>query len=265
MSNRDDKMDFPCVTIALGESSESSEVKTMGDLSTEVTQLIPNKINKPVPYVIKPNDGAYDSNTGIWSFTDKTLNLTLVATGMVLVDPATGTGAKILGASAGGISLGSGLSLTATKLGVIPQYQFYEAKVGHAFFNESYVIGTHAMDQQTSLWLHSIVMYSLLRYRQALLEQNGFAQTVIKNSKMYPNGDYSDNSQVIWSRDITVSGQTENTWIMAPHRFIETVNVPTAPDSSGYVGGIKILSNQNTQGDLGSLDWTTIVDELDRS
>src|ERR1035437_7227109 len=54
LSARDDKMEFPCITIELGTSNEKAEMKHMGDLSTATVKLIPNDINKPIPYVSKP-------------------------------------------------------------------------------------------------------------------------------------------------------------------------------------------------------------------
>ena len=80
---------------------------------------------------------------------------------------------------------------------------------------EPYKITCNAMDQNTLLWLHSIVVYSLLRYRQVLLEKDGYAESIISSSKMYPNPDYSDAGQVIWSREINLTGQVENRWLMA--------------------------------------------------
>ena len=50
-----DKQEFPSIDIELGPSEEKESMKHMGDLSVESVKLYPNNINKPIPYVLKPN------------------------------------------------------------------------------------------------------------------------------------------------------------------------------------------------------------------
>lgn len=256
MSARDDKMEFPSIVIEMGTSNEKEDMKHMGDLSTETVKLLPNNINKPIPYVIKPLSGSYNPTSGAFTF-DAPVELKTVSSGMILVEPKTGTGYEIQSVTAANqVNLLLNLSLPAGNYGVIPQYQFYETKIGHTFMQEPYTITCNAMDQQTALWLHSIAIYSLLRYRQALLEKDGYAESLISSSKLYPNQDFSDAGQVIWSRDILITGQVENRWYMQPHRIIE--NTLFAP------GGIKIISNiTDTFEDLSTVNWATIAQAID--
>ncbi len=258
LSARDDKMEFPCITIEVGTSNEKPDMKHMGDISVENTKLMANNINKPIPYVVKPVQGSYVPSTGIFSFASD-VNLSLVSPGMVLVDPATGNGYVIQGITPENeLNLLTGLTLPATAYGIIPQYQFYETKIGHTFMQEPYKITCNAMDQQTLLWLHSIAVYSLLRYRQALLEKDGYAESLISSGPLYPNPDYSDAGQVIWSRDINLTGQVENRWWMQPHRLIENINLG---NNDGFTGGIKIISNiTDTFEDLSTVNWSTLAD-----
>ncbi len=258
MSARDDKMEFPCVTIEMGTSNEKPDMKHMGDLSTESVILYPNNINKPIPYVLKPVSGSYDPTSGIFSFSTA-VDLNNVSPGMVLVDPATGNGYVIQSVTvANQVNLLTNLSINAKSYGIIPEYQYYETKIGHTFMQEPYKITCNAMDQQSLLWLHSIVVYSLLRYRQALLEKDGYAESVISSSKMFPNPDYSDAGQVIWSREIDITGQVENRWYNQPHRIIENIAVG---NGNGYEGGVKIISNiTDTSENLSDVNWSTLQD-----
>ncbi len=255
MSERDDRMEFPCVTIEMGTSNEKSDMKHMGDLSTERVRLLPNNVNKPIPYVIKPLAGTGNFNTGSFTF-GSTVDVSLVAPGMILVDPVTGTGyviQAVIGPNE--VAIKPGFTLSAAAYGIIPQYQYYETKIGHTFMQEPYKITCNAMDQQTLLWLHSITVYSLLRYRQVLLEKDGYAESLISSGKMYPNPDYSDAGQVIWSRDINLTGQVQNRWYMQPHRVIEDI---------GFTGGIKIISNiTDTFEDLTTVNWATIAESME--
>ena len=258
MSARDDKMEFPCVTIEMGTSNEKPDMKHMGDLSTESVILYPNNINKPIPYVLKPVSGSYDPTSGIFSFSTA-VDLNNVSPGMVPVDPATGNGYVIQSVTvANQVNLLTNLSINAKSYGIIPEYQYYETKIGHTFMQEPYKITCNAMDQQSLLWLHSIVVYSLLRYRQALLEKDGYAESVISSSKMFPNPDYSDAGQVIWSREIDITGQVENRWYNQPHRIIENIAVG---NGNGYEGGVKIISNiTDTSENLSDVNWSTLQD-----
>lgn len=258
LSNREDKIEFPSIVIELGTSNEKPDMKKLGDLSYQSKKLLPQEINKPIPYVVKPQAGSYDPSTGIFSF-NSPLDLNAVSTGMVLVDPVNAIGYVIQSINtANQVNLLKGLNVISTAYGIIPEYQYYEAKISSSFFQEPYKITCNCLDQQTLLWLHSIVVYSLLRYRQVLLEADGYAESLISSSKMYANPDYSDPGQVIWSRDVNITGQVENTWYAQPHRIIENVAFNNA---NGYEGGIKILSNITDKFEnLETVNWSTLAE-----
>jgi hypothetical protein len=258
LSERDDRVEFPSVVIELGTSNEKPDLKHMADMSTESVTLYPNDINKPIPYIVRPAAGSYDSGTGIFTF-GSTVDLSTIVKGQVLVDPATGNGFIIQSVlSANQVMLLMGLSPNAATYGIIPQFQTYEAKVGHTFMQESYKITCNSMDQNSLLWLWSITVYNLLRYRQVLLEKDGFAESMISSGKIYPNPDYSDAGQVIWSRDITLVGQVESRWWSQPHRYLESVSLG---NGDGFTGGVKILSNlTDTVEDLNTVNWSTLRD-----
>lgn len=261
LSARDDKMEFPSITIELGTSNEKPDMKHMGDLSVETVKLIPQNINKPIPYVLKPVQGSYNSSTGAFTF-GSDVNISAVSPGMILVNPTNGNGYVIQSITVkNSVNLLAGLSIETGSYGIIPQYQYYESKIGHTFMQEPYKVTCNANDQQTLLWLHSIAVYSLLRYRQVLLEKDGYAESMISSSPMYPNPDYSDAGQVIWSRDINITGQVENRWIMQPHRIVENIALG---QGDGFTGGIKIISNLNDTGeDLNTVNWSTIQDYVE--
>jgi hypothetical protein len=260
LSARDDKMEFPCVVIELGTSNEKLDMKHMADLSTETVNLLPNDINKPIPYVIKPPlTGTYDPSTGVFSF-NGVVDLNNISPGMVLVDPTNGIGYIIQSITvANQVNLEVSLDIPPGQYyGIIPKYQYYQSRIGHTFMQEPYKITVNGLDQQTLLWLHSIVVYSLLRYRQVLLEKDGYAESTISSGPMYPNPDYSDAGQIIWSRDINLTGQVENRWIIQPHRFIENIAIG---NGNGFEGGIKILTNLTDKAEnLETVNWSTLAD-----
>lgn len=243
---RNDKDQMPFVSITVADSKEKPEMRHMADQSIEKIAFLPQEINKPIPYIIKPFvPTSYDSANGIVGIPNNLQGIESVSAGMILVDPTIGVGFVIKDVTAEGIIIDPGLNIDATTLGVVPQYQFYEARVEHSFFQETYHIGCYAHgDVQSLIWLHSIVLYSLMRYRESLLEANGFAETTLTNSGIAEDDYYSgpDGEQAFY-RNIKLDAQVENSWIKSPRRFIESVNLKQTLPSGDYYGGIRILSN----------------------
>ncbi|HXN74979.1 MAG TPA: hypothetical protein VN855_00620 [Candidatus Acidoferrum sp.] len=264
---RDDKDRLPCITVEMGHSNEKQDMRHMGDLTPFKKMLFPNEIGKPIPYVVNPFVPiGYDENTGTIEV-DTNVDLSLIAPGMILVNPANGLGYIIQEIVLGGFTIEPNLPIDSSEFGIVPQYQFYTARIEHSFFEESYNISVHAHgDIQTTLWLWSIVKYSLLRYRQSLFEANGFAESHISSGNPDLNYDWTtDGGEKVYTRAITLTGQVQNTWIKAPHRIIETVNLKNVTEKdcvTSFSGGIKILSNLDTPDfiDKSQQLWTTIQD-----
>jgi hypothetical protein len=265
MKYRIDKDVFPQVSISLGSSNELDDMRSMADQSADVETLMPSQIGKPIPYIIKPFVPAgYDNAEGLVT-PPADVSINGVTTGMVLVDPDSGNGYVILGISADSIQVEPNLNIDATRLAVVPQYQFYRARREHSFFRETYNIACHTHgDPAPLLWLHAIVVYILLRYRESLLEGRSFAQSTISSSEMIPNPDMSVvGGENVYSRYITLTGQVENSWLKAPKRVIESVELASEPTKpAGFSGGIKIISQQAPEF-LNNEDepWTTVDSE----
>lgn len=244
LRGREDKDRLPCVTIQLGPSNEKSEMKTMADQSTEKVILMPSEIGKPIPFIVKPFvPTGYDEATGVVSVS-LDLDLSGVAAGMILVNPANGDGYVIQDITDEGIVIEPNVEIAATQFGIVPGKPYYEAREEHAFFDETYNIGCHAHgDPQNLIFLWSIVKYSILRYRESLLEANGFAESTISSAG--PDFDQAfttEGGEKAWARFMTLNGQIENSWIKSPRRFIEAVALKKK-SGNGYIGGISIISN----------------------
>jgi hypothetical protein len=263
---RNDKDQFPCVTIALGSSSEKEEMKHLGDLSTEVETLMPNQIGKPIPYIVKPFIPiSYDQTTGVLTVPDS-VSMRGVRSGQILVDPDTGNGYIIQEVVSNGIKLEPNLKISLTRAGIVPQYQIYKARREHTFFQETYSIGCHVHgDPAPLLWLHAIVLYTILRYRESLLEGRQFAQSSVSSSDLVQNPNFEGpGGENVFSRYITLTGQVENSWLKTPFRIIEAVEI-NEENEEGFRSGIKILSNLDSPESLDTEDdiWTTIDEDND--
>lgn len=259
LRGRDDKDRLPCVTIQLGPSNEKAAMKTMADQSTETVVLMPNEIGKPIPYIVKPFvPTGYDEVSGEVSV-DPSVDLTGVSAGMVLVNPSNGNGYVIQDITGEGILIEPNLEIQTSQFGIVPQFPYYKARVEHSFFDETYQIGCHAHgDPQNLLFLWSIVKYSILRYRESLLEANGFAESSISSGG--PDFDESftvEGGEKAWARYMTLNGQTENSWIKSPRRIIEAIALKKK-QGNGFIGGISIISNSDPDiVDKSQVSWYT--------
>lgn len=267
MRPRDDRDRLPCITIEMGPSNEKAEMKHLGDLSPHKTTLIPNQIGKPIPYVIKPFiPTGYNETTGELSIPD-TIDLVPVSAGMILVNPDSGFGFKILGLGVNSVFVQPNQSIASTQFGILPSHQYYQARVKHSFFEETYAIKCHAHgDIQNTLFLWSLVKYNILRYRQSLLEANGFAESSVSSGSPGLNAEWStEGGEKAYTRGMTLSGQVQNTWIDEPHRYIETIALREKEECE-YVGGIKIISNLNSPDFIAETPqmWTTVVDSPEK-
>jgi hypothetical protein len=264
MRPRDDKDIMPFVSVLPGGSVEKIEMKHMGDLSTVKKLLLPNKIGEPIPYVVNPfSPTSYDGTQGLVGVDPNTPGLIDISPGMVLINVDTGNGYVIQSLQAGYILIEPGIDLHATKLAVIPIHQFYEARVEHTFNQETYSIGCYAHgDVQNLIFLHTIVYYAIMRYRQVLLEGNGFAESVIRSGEVGEDQNYNGPAgEKAYARFITITGQVEQSWIKAPKRFIESVVLQERVKDITKTG-IKIISNHNTPPSIDQTQepWITKVD-----
>ena len=268
MRPRNDKDKMPCIAITPGPAPEKEDMKHMADQSTETVVLMPQKIGKPIPYIVKPFvPTSYDPSTGLVVIPEGTKGAESISAGMILVDPSNGQGFVIQDVTADGIEIEPNIQLDAAQLAVVPQYQFYKARIEHTFFQESCDIACYGHgDPQVAVWLHSIALYSILRYRESLLEATGFTQSSVSSSPLMEDPYYSGaNGEQAFVRSINLSGQTENTWIKSPRRIIENAFLREKKGNTGYIGGIKILSNHDTPPMIDKKDelWYTVAEGED--
>lgn len=264
MAHRNDREKYPSITIAMGSSNEKNDMKSMADQSTESQVLMPKEIGRPIPYIVKPfTPDAYDSATGELVI-PSSVDTSGVVAGQILVNPANGNGYAILDVTPEGIMLEDNLAIVGSKFGIVPAFPFYKARREHSFFAESYEIGCFVHgDPNAMLWLWSIVVYSLARYRESLLEACGFAESTISSGGLNIAGEASTpGGEQIWNRTVTIAGQVENSWLKSPRRYIENVELKKKT-KDGYLGGIIILSNEDSPAEIDKSQEAWYTEEED--
>lgn len=238
LPHRMDLEKMPCITIAVGSNIEDRSLARLGDLTNIIETYQPTEVGKTIPYIVQPFDYiSYDQATGFF-ITPPEVDLTIVVPGMVMLDPETGNGFVITETNNVGFSIAAGTTITFTTVGIIPNYRIFKARREIATFQETITLGCHVHgDPNALLWLYSIMMYGLLRYREGMLESRNFQLSNVESSDMIRNDAFQTIGENVYSRYITVKGQVENTWIKAPKYVIEAINIKDVQMSGLIIKG----------------------------
>lgn len=264
-----DKEKFPLIAITLGSSTEVQELRTLSDVDVETIGLAPTEVGQKIPYVVppfipvgfEPSTGTVEVPVGI--------DIAPVSPGMVLLNPSTGTGTPVLSINGQTILIQKNLELDASQLGVVPQYRYFQTRLGRSFFQETWNLTCATNDPQTLLWLHSIVIFGLLRYRE-FMEHNGILEITGFSSSDIFNADFSNaEGEEIYCRQITITNKVQQSWPRDLHKKIESIilrdtnpEAVTVSDPQGYVGGIRIVSNLTTPAlEQNDTSWYTVDTE----
>ena len=254
LPHRMDMEKMPCVTIAIGSNVEDKSLARLADQTPFVETYSVSDIGRTIQYIQQPFAYvSYDQPTGYFQ-TPPEVDLSIIQAGMVAIDPATGGGWAIVDKDAGGFYIAAGTAVTATEIGILPQYRIFRARREIATFQEQVTIGCHVHgDPNALLWLYSIMMYGLLRYREGVLESRNFQLSNIQTTDMIRNDAFQNIGENVYSRFITITGQVENTWVKAPKRIIESVGIansnPTQDELNQGVGsaGLVIINEDGGQ------------------
>jgi hypothetical protein len=249
LKHRMDMEKMPCITISIGSNMEDRKLARLADLTTCVETYEASDIGRTIKYVQKPFDYiSYDQPTGFFE-TPSEVDLSIIQPGMVVVDPSTGGGYVVVKKDNNGIYIAEGTEVTASTVGILPQYRIFRARREMATFQERITIGCHTHgDPSTLIWLYSFMMYGLLRYREGALESRNFQLSNIETSDMVRNPSFETIGENVYSRFITITGQVENTWIKAPKRIIESVTLTNPNDEEeGFKPGLVIIGADGGQ------------------
>lgn len=229
LAPRLDESKWPQITIDLLESSEVVPEATLGDVNYEPTEQ--NGQNWPA---LTPQftPKSFNASTGV-----VVLGATpeaWVGRGMFLVDKQ-GQAHEIV-ESISDVSFR--ISVAA---GVIPDLRncvlksrrpSWNVDVESSSFKESYRIGIHTTDVVHLTWLHAIVQFALLRYKQVLLEARGFERSTLASSQAARDQGFE--TENLFSRFITVSGFVRQFWPKAISPVIDGVEMDNAGSGTGF-------------------------------
>lgn len=200
---------FPCISIQLVSSTE--DAKTHGDIHYEPFE--DSDLMWPILY--GPFDAvSYDPKTGVLGLPLDIIGKFVVARGQLVIDRTGGmhqitdlhdNHTVVIEKNAVGDFTGAAIK---------GQPPAFVASMESVVFQESYQIGCHAQGQPEQLtWLHSIVTFILLAYKQTLLERRNFERSTIQSSDFTDNPFLgSDNGEMVYSRFVTITGFVRQMW-----------------------------------------------------
>jgi hypothetical protein len=219
---------FPCISIQLVASQEVEQEGTLGDVHYEPQQLN----NFDWPTLMGPIDGTYVPATGVITIDLNAVDIILAPTMTVVT--RIGSQYPILEVLDTNIfriqkNVGEDFSQLQVK-GMNPSYI---TEVESAIFKEVYAVGAHVDSEPVHLtYLHSILVFLLKRYNQALLEGRGFERMVI-NSTDFKRDDETL-PEFLYSRYIQITGTCRQAWPKTvAMRITSTLAEAVADDQNG--------------------------------
>jgi hypothetical protein len=236
----------PCISIHL-QSSEESEV-TLGDVHYQATEA--NDSSWPT-LTSSFNPVNYSAATGIMVVPQEIQNQLVIVPGMILVD-AVGKSHEIIDAfDDGSFSLSQGTVADFKDSVIRPARPAYITHLESVGYRETYQIGCHVGSEPVYLtWLHSLVCFALLRYKQAYLEARGFERSVFSSSDFSRNESFE--SELVFSRYINLTGSVRQYW---PKEVKATIT--STSQAVKVIGSGHLPSDTNPKNSL----WTGDLDE----
>lgn len=194
---------------------------------------------------------SYERSTGILVVPSSVTDELVVVPGMYVVDRA-GTNHVILTVSDTALTIEANSTADFSQCFVRAAPPSLLVGMESSLFNESYLVGCHVVgdDHQPVLWLHSIITFCFLRYRERLLEARGFENSTISSGEL---GEERESSpEFNFSRYLTVAGDVRQTWpkdvsekatsIAMGLRVSDSGKVPGGPAGLIWVGNEDLMS-----------------------
>lgn len=251
--------EMPCITIHMADSSEAES--TLGDIHYQPSEDVEDV---DAPSLTSRFTPSYSSTTGIVTPAPGSTGTIVLAPGQVLVD-ANGVSHPILEVyyEDGTFKIQPGTVANFTGSVIKGASPTLNQPLESVTYRETYQLGCHVSGHAEQLtWLHSIVMFVLLRYKERLLEARGIERTVVNSS------DFSKNEALgqenIFSRYLTLSGYVRHYWPKDRYQKISVVNTQFVIEQAERIRYPLEPQNQLWMGpddavDLGVLDPDDIV------
>lgn len=218
---------FPMVNIMLHQSTE--EPNTLGDVHYDPKAFeMPETVGLSRNITVETFTPSYNEETGVLSLPSHINAYRISPDAHVIYDPKEGAKYKILQViDDNKIAITPG-PYNLENVSIVPEEDTYIVSFESSVFRESYIIGVHAVSEQKyAIYLHSIILFILLRWKQDLLEARGLERTTIASGPLDENQYFMNTQERVFSRTIQVSGYVRQYWPKTVSSRIENVIVET--------------------------------------
>jgi len=207
---------WPKITIELMDSSEVQPEASIGDVN--YTPIEQNDSSWPALNEQPITPVSYVPSTGIVKLgADPEF---FIFPGMFLVDRVGQPHEIIEVIDTKTFKIDPGTVADLSRSNIKSKRPAWNVAVESASFKETYRIGVHVQNEPSSLiWLHSIVVFALQRYKQILMEARGLERTTFGSSQV--GRDERFDAENIFSRYISLSGYVRHFWPKAVSRTID--------------------------------------------
>lgn len=250
-----DELKAPLISITLVSSQEETGEATLGDVDANASWNAFEGNTENWPDLTSPlTVDSWDPLTGTLAFRELPEDINL-APGMAVRDAGGGTHQILEVVDDLTCVLGPGTTGDFQGSTLRSGQPAWLTLVESSSFRETYRIGVHVGGEPGALsWLHSAVVFSLLRYKQALLEARGFERSTLRSTDLERNPAFE--TELVHSRYIEVTGYVRQWWpkivtgridAVRPRgiRVIGSGTLPggTDPNDQLWIGDQDVLSN----------------------
>lgn len=225
-----DSVRFPSITIQQLSSIQNRDKAVLGDIAP----LTFDGTVAPQNYIPTPRIMAgpfpsinYSATTGLVTL-PSSFNTTDIYAGQSLYSVVSGQYYTITSVpNATTFYINTGIIDTFTNSYVAPAYMNLFVNREWGIFDESYEISINVKgDVGELIILHNIITYLILKERKNLLEKQNFSITFISSSPIMANNwDELGAAELIYTRNIRIDGQCEQTWVAELDEYIEGINL----------------------------------------
>lgn len=242
MNYRADDPKFPLISIGLQSSSEDQS--TLGDVNYDTIEDVDSsEVSVSPDLLLGPfTPASYDSATGIVVM-PQGFDTSKIFIGNVAFSTKYNQGFVISDIiSLDSFVIDKNISINLTDLIITPLDTFFVASLESCLFKQSFQIKCYVQgDPVGLLYLHSIVEFILLRYKEIFLEARGFDRSTISSGPVHqyqPMG-----VEMTYCRDINLNGYCRQYW---PKVIGPKVSAISVGATSPTISGVKVIGGGQT-------------------
>lgn len=258
MNFRADDPKFPIVSIGMQSSSE--DTSTLADVNYETNEDVESEEITPVPNILMGpfTPLEYDQTTGLVTL-PPTVTTADVFINTVLVDKVNNIGYRIIDVlDSDTFKIEPNINANFTNAHIAPIDNFLSVSLESCMFKQVYSIKCFAQSEPLHLlYLHAIIEYILLKYKEPYLEGRGFDRSIISSGPVYQ---YQDTGvEMTFGRDITLTGYLRQYWVKSVAPKMQGIKLHGIEFLCTTPSPVSELSNVNAQGwgmlgDFGEID-----------